>query len=118
MIRPSKEIERIYIYRQTVDFRKQVNGLSAIVQHVMQHNPMSGCLYVFFNRALNKVKILYWERNGFVMYSKHLEADRFVLPRSDSDQMQVTGEQLNWLLDGIDISLIVPHEAKEYDIAC
>lgn len=118
MIRPGKDIECIYVYRRAVDFRKQVNGLGAIVQHVMEQNPMSGHLYVFFNRAANKVKILYWERNGFVLYSKHLEQDRFALPSSDVDQVQVTGEQLNWLLDGIDISLMVPHQARHYDVAC
>lgn len=117
MIRPDKTIENIFVYTKAVDFRKQVNGLSTIVQCALNQNPMSGALYVFFNRAANKVRILYWERNGFVLYGKYLEEDIFKLPKTKGQPTQITGEQLNWLLDGIDINLMVPHQSRHYDLA-
>lgn len=115
MIRPSVNIDRVFIYRKFVDFRKQVNGLSAIVQYTLKHNPMSGDLYVFFNRKKDKVRIIYWERNGYVLYSKYLEKDTFSLPDGNSDQICITGEQLNWLLDGININYIKPHSALHFN---
>jgi transposase len=117
MIRPDKSCERIFIYRKPVDFRKQVNGLSALIQFTLKHNPLSGDLFVFFNRVANKIRILYWEHNGFVLYGQYLEKDTFSLPSAQDDQIQVTGEQLNWLLNGINIDLIMPHKPLKYALA-
>jgi len=117
VIRPNKNLSTVFIYRRFIDFRKQVNGLSNLVQYALKRNPMSGDLYVFFNRRMDKVRILYWERSGFVLYGKYLEKDTFSLPRGDADVVSITGEQLNWLLDGIDINLIVPHQRVVYDLA-
>lgn len=118
MIRPSKNLKRIFVYRKPTDFRKQATGLSAVVQYALKHNPLSGDLYVFFNRRANKVRILYWERNGFVLYGKYLEEDKFAVPKATTDEVIITGEQLNWLLDGININLIKPHQPRHYDLAC
>lgn len=114
MIRPSKSIKRVYVYRKPVDFRKQVNGLSTLVHYELNHNPMSGELYVFFNRSTTKIRILYWETNGYVLYGKYLEKDRFVIPASNDNQAVITGEQLNWLIDGINLNLVKPHEPVTY----
>ena len=99
MIRPDKSLSKVYIYRKPVDFRKAVNGLSILVQHELRLDAFKD-LYVFFNRRRNRVKILAWERNGFILFAKQLEKDRFILPKSDADLMTISGEQLNWLLDG------------------
>ena len=117
MIKPEETTFCIYVHAKPVDFRKQVNGLSAVVQCILNHNPMSGDLFVFFNRALNKVRILFWERTGFVLYGKYLEEDKFVLPSSDEQPMRITPEQLRWLLEGININLIKPHKSRHYDLA-
>ena len=117
MIRPEDTQCRILIYAKPVDFRKQVNGLSLIVQSVLNHNPMSGDLFVFFNRSANKVRILYWERTGFVLYGKYLEEDRFVVPKSQDQSLLISAEQLRWLLEGININLIKPHQTRHYDLA-
>ena len=116
MIRPTGTGLQIHIYRRAVDFRKQVNGLSGIVQHQLKLNPMSGQLFVFLNRQKDKIRILQWERSGFVLFGKYLEEDRFFLPKGDSDLITITVEQLNWLLDGVDISLINPHPERKYDL--
>ena len=67
MIRPANTIERVLIYFKPVNFRKAVDGLSVIVEEALEENPFFGTLFVFTNRQRDKVKILCWERNGFVM---------------------------------------------------
>lgn len=61
MLRPDNSLEAIFIYRPPVDFRKAANGLAAIVEQELGHNPFSGQLYLFTNRHRNKIKGLYWE---------------------------------------------------------
>jgi transposase len=118
LIRPNKDTQRIFLYRKPVDFGKYVNGLSAIVQYSIKHNPLSGDLYVFFNRAADKVRILHWEHDGFVLYGKYLEEDALTLPHAKTDEVILNGEQLNWLLDGIDINFIKRHKPRSHDRAC
>ena len=61
------------------------------------------------------MKLLYWERNGFVLWQKRLEKDRFPWPREEEDEiLVVTGRELNWLLDGIDVFRLRPHEALSF----
>lgn len=116
MIRPSGTHLQIHICRKSVDFRKQVNGLSSIVQHQLKLNPMNGQIFVFLNRKRDKIRLLQWERSGFVLFGKYLEEDRFFLPKGDGDLTTITVEQLHWLLDGVDISLIKRHPKRHYDL--
>lgn len=60
--------------------------------------------------------MLQWERSGFVLFGKYLEEDRFYLPNGDGDLLNITVEQLNWMLEGVDISLIKPHPERKYDL--
>jgi len=80
-IRPSLKLTEVYLYRQAVDFRKSYRGLSAIIECELGHNPFTGTLYVFSNRQHNKIKCLFWEDNGFVLYYKALAEDRFKWPK-------------------------------------
>ena len=114
-LRPSLDLPEIYLYRQPVDFRKQANGLAALVELELGHNPFSGALYAFTNRARNKIKCLLWEDNGFVLYYKALAEERFRWPAPDEALLSLTGEQINWLLDGYDISLMHGHRALHYE---
>ena len=114
MMRPEDGLD-VYVYRQVVDFRKSINGLSAIVEQELEVSPFSTHLFVFCNRRRDKVKILYWERSGFVLWYKRLEKDRFPWPRRDKDGVvQMTGRELNWLLDGIDLFRVKPHQELSY----
>ncbi len=113
MIRPDKTIPELYIYRKPVDFRKAVNGLSVLIEYELKMDPFKG-LYVFFNRRRDKIKILVWESNGYILFAKYLEQSRFTIPKSSDDIITITGEQLNWLLDGINIDLIKRHQAVIY----
>ena len=81
MLRPERSIERVYLHRAPVDMRRQIDGLSILVREVMQTDALGGALFVFINRRRDKLKCLTWERNGFVIWCKRLERERFHWPR-------------------------------------
>jgi transposase len=113
-MRPGSEIE-VYLCREPVDFRKAINGLSILVEESLGLDPFAERLYVFRNRKRDRVKILYWEHNGFVLWQKRLEKDRFPWPNEEAgDVVTVTGRELNWLLDGIDFFRMRPHARLSY----
>jgi transposase len=114
-LRPALSMPRIYLYRDPVDFRKSYRGLAAIVEQELGDNPFDGALYAFTNRQRNKIKLLMWEDNGFVLYYKALAEEKFRWPRPEDDVMSLTGEQINWLLDGYDISLMKGHRKLYYE---
>lgn len=79
-----------------VDFRKSIDGLSALVELDIKAAVFDPVLFVFLNRARNRVKILYWERNGFCLWLKRLEAERFKAPPDiRDDAIELTAEELN-----------------------
>lgn len=117
-LRPSHRLPLIYLYRDSVDFRKGHRGLSAMVQMEFAHDPFSGVFYVFRNRAFTKLKILFWENNGFVLYYKSLSEEKFHWPNANESLLTINGEQLNWLLDGYDIARMVPHKVLHYESVC
>ena len=80
MMRPSNDIEHVWLARDPVDFRKGINGLSIVVEEQLAHDPFSGQLFVFINKARDKIKALYWERSGFCLWQKRLEKERFKWP--------------------------------------
>ena len=114
-LRPAYDIPVIYLYRDAVDFRKQAHGLAVLVEQEFGHNPFSGTLYAFTNRQRNKIKCLLWEDNGFVLYYKALAEEKFKWPGTSDELVQLTGEQINWLLDGYDISLLKGHTKLHYE---
>ena len=114
-LRPALALPQIYLYRDLIDFRKQAHGLAVLVEQELGHNPFTGALYVFSNRQRNKIKCLMWEDNGFVLYYKALAEEKFKWPRPDDDLLLLTGEQINWLLDGYDISLLKGHKKLHYE---
>ena len=114
-LRPSLSLADVYLYRQPVDFRKSYRGLAVLVERELGHNPFSGQLYVFINRHRNRLKCLFWEDNGFVLYYKALAEEKFRWPREDQTLLTVTGQQLNWLLDGYDISKLQGHKKLHYE---
>ena len=114
-LRPALATPQIYLYRAPVDFRKQVNGLAAVIEQELGHSPFTGALYAFTNRHHNKIKCLMWEDNGFVLYYKALAEEKFKWPARADDLLPLTGEQINWLLDGYDIGLLQGHKILHYE---
>lgn len=91
---------RILAYRDPVDMRKSFDGLIAIVQNTLQEDPISGDLYVFFNRRGNYLKLITWDRTGFCLFAKRLEQGRFRLP-SDAVKQSLDERAFRLILDGI-----------------
>jgi transposase len=115
MMRASDSLAQVYLCREPVDFRKGINTLAVLVEEVLRLNPFSEHLFVFTNRRADKVKILYWERSGFCLWQKRLEQERFKWPRHLSGEVvELTGQQLNWLLDGYDLRYMQPHRPLRY----
>jgi len=109
------DFQRIYLHREAVDFRKSINGLSVIVEQVMLLSPFDEALFVFCNKQRDKLKVLYWDRTGFCLWYKRLEEERFKWPRRASvDVLELTPEQMEWLLRGFDISRMQAHAAPVY----
>jgi len=115
MMRPSNELPEVYLCTAPVDFRKGIQGLAVLVEADLALDPFSEQLFVFTNRRRDSVKILYWERNGFCLWQKRLERERFQWPADfGRAPVTLTGQQLNWLLDGYDIRQLRPHKALKY----
>jgi transposase len=115
VIRPGDDIE-VYLCRDVVDMRKSINGLSILVEEALGLDPFAPRLFVFCNRKRDKIKVLYWERTGFVLWYKRLEKNRFAWPlSSDGEIVRLTGRELNWLLDGIDVFAMRPHQEVSFE---
>lgn len=114
MIRPAREGVEVYLCVEPVDMRKQINGLATLVQSHLEMDPFSSQLFVFSNRRRTQVRILVWERSGFVMWTKRLEKQRFVWPQHGELVVTLSGVELNMLLDGYDIWRIEPHQTLHY----
>ena len=105
----------VYLHRVHVDFRKQINGLAVIVQAGMALDPMREALFVFTNRRADGIKVLWWDRNGFCLWMKRLEAHRFVWPVHVTEPVvTLSGEDLGWLLKGFDVFRFPPHQRLHY----
>ena len=92
----------IYVRPGVTDMRKQINGLALIVTESMGEDPLSGALFLFCNRWRRILKCLYWDRNGFCLWQKRLERDRFPWPHSEQAARAISSEELKMLLSGID----------------
>jgi transposase len=93
---------QIYIKPGITDMRKQINGLSTLLDEETEHDLYSGNLYIFCNRYRNRLKILYWDRNGFCLWLKRLEKNKFPWPRNEEEVKEITHNELKMLLSGID----------------
>ncbi len=102
MIQLSPNI-KVYLAMGSTDMRKAINGLSVMVSEQMKLDLFSGHLFVFCNRQQTILKILYWDKNGFCLWQKRLEKDRFKWPQTSDEVMNITRRELSWLLDGLNI---------------
>ncbi|MDA8221427.1 MAG: IS66 family insertion sequence element accessory protein TnpB [Desulfitobacterium hafniense] len=99
-----KPTSNVYLACGSTDMRKSIDGLAIIVQMNFRLDPFSDAIFVFCNAKRDKLKILYWDRNGFWLYYRRLEKGRFKWPAHSEDKvMHVTERELRWLLDGLDI---------------
>jgi transposase len=97
---------RVYLATSPCDMRRSFDGLHALVNAVMQLDAFAGHLFVFSNRRRDRVKILYWDRDGFAVWAKRLEEGTYAMPFGDEQERrrEITAQELGALLSGIDLS--------------
>ena len=97
------DLEKVSIYVKPgkTDMRKQINGLSIVVQEELKLDPFSGALFLFCNQRRRLLKILYWDRSGFCIWMKRLERAKFPWPMNSSEVEEIDLEKLRMLLSGI-----------------
>jgi transposase len=99
---------RVYFAAEPVDLRRGHDGLISLVRDTWKLNPFDGHLFVFVGRRGDRLKILAWDRNGFVLYYKRLSRGRFQMPRvpADATRVEVDATTLTMILDGIDVRYV------------
>lgn len=107
---------RIFLAPSYTDMRKSINGLSVLVDEY-DLDPFSGNLFVFCNRRQDKLKILYWDYNGFCLWYKRLEKHCFKWPQSAADVREINRRELDWLLAGLDLCQPSAHGFLTYDLS-
>jgi len=93
---------RIWLAAGVTDMRKGFDGLAALVQSTLEHNPFCGHLFVFRGRRGDMVKLLWFDGDGLCLLAKRLERGRFVWPQASTGSVSLTSAQLSMLLEGID----------------
>ena len=95
---------KVYLCTVPCDMRRSFDGLSMMAEHVIGCNPYAGHLLVFSNRRTDRVKILYWDRDGWAIWYKRLEAGTFEFPFAETGRKEIAAWELAVLLEGIDLS--------------
>lgn len=96
------ENKQIFIASKAVDFRMSIDGLSSFIQREQNAHLHDGSIYVFYNKHLDKIKCLFWDRNGFVLYYKRLDKCRFKIKKMLNAVEKITAEELEILLSGFE----------------
>jgi transposase len=105
---------RVYLHRDPIDFRCGIDSLAILVEQSMQLDPFARAVFAFCNRGKDRMKLLFFDRSGFVLVMKRLESDKFRWPRREAAVLTLSAEQLHWLLDGIDIEAVSRHPVRRY----
>ena len=109
---------RVYLAVGATDMRKSIDGLAATVVAELALDPLSAHWFVFCNRGRDKLKILYWDHNGFWLYYRRLERGRFSWPaQAPSAALSITARQVAWLLGGLALDQSRAHRAVDARIA-
>jgi transposase len=105
---------KVFLAIEVTDMRKSINGLSIFVAEHLELDPFAGHLFAFCNRKRDIVKILYWDRNGFCLWQKRLEKDRFRWPESAAEVLSIGGRELSWLIEGLSLDQQCAHQRQSY----
>lgn len=100
--------QKYFLYREATDMRKSFNGLSGLIKNELGADPLDGAVYIFINKRRNRIKLLVWDRTGFVIYYKRLERGTFELPSMDGQMLscKINWEQLVCILEGVVLASI------------
>ena len=106
---------RIFVCTRAVDLRNSFDGLSGLVQDCFGQDPLSGHLFLFLNRRRDRIKILYFDRDGLAIWYKRLEAGSFQMPQVTQDGVELQPAQFAMLLSGIDLR--TARQLKRFQLA-
>ena len=109
---------RYFVYRGPCDMRKGFDSLSGVVRNEYKMDPLTGDVFVFFSRGLNKIKVLHFQGDGFAIFSKRLERGTFEMPKTDStgSAIEISSDQLQFILKGIVLSSVKKRLRYEHAI--
>lgn len=95
---------QVFVATEPVDGRKGIDGLSVLVRSRFAEDPLSGRLFVFFSRRADRVRVLHWDRDGYVLITKRLEKGRYKLPWcAEQGRVVIEAAELLLVLEGIDL---------------
>lgn len=94
---------RVFVCLLPVDMRRSFDGLAALAEQVIRHDPLSGHLFVFRGRRGDRLKILWWDRDGYALWYKRLEAGTFRFPSDAAEAKEIAPADLALILEGIDV---------------
>src|SRR5699024_464535 len=117
---PGHRIDSVYLHREPVDCGKQINGPSAIGDQELGRSPSAAALFVVVTRPPTSIKARDWQRNGFCLWQKRLERQRFAWPDDEAigATCRVSMRELEWLLEGFDLWHNKPHKALNFMATC
>jgi transposase len=95
---------RVYLAKEPADMRKSFDALAALASGTLGLDPLSGHLFVFVNKRRDRIKILYWDRDGLVVWAKRLERGTYRIPDAGANRVEMTTAELAALLAGIDLN--------------
>ena len=98
--------QRYFLYRGATDMRKGFNGLSGMVRTHFTRDLLSGDVFIFLNKRRDRVKLLVWDRTGFVVWYKVLQRGTFELPAAESDTLEMSWTDIQLILEGIEIKSV------------
>jgi transposase len=96
----------IWLATQATDLRKSFDSLAEVVRQQLHGDPLSGQLFVFRNKRGDRVKLLYWDEDGFVIVYKRLEGGTFRFPQAEAAGITIRAADLQMLLDGVDVDQV------------
>jgi len=95
--------DQVYIACGYTDLRKGIDGLARLVQQQFELDPFTNTLFLFCGRRRDRIKGLYWEKDGFILLYKRLEMSAYQWPRFESEVKTLTPQQYRWLMEGLQI---------------
>jgi transposase len=97
---------RYYLYREATDMRKSFDGLSGLIVGELDADTLSGDVFIFINRRRDRMKLLVWDRTGFMLFYKRLESGTFELPAGDAKSVELSWSELVMMLEGVGLRSI------------
>ena len=107
---------RVYVSAEPIDFRRGLNGLLSLIEATFGHTPQAEYLFLFRDRHRKKIKAVFWDKNGFILFYKRLEDGHFQFPKNRRGKMELNRLQLECLLSGMDFMPRTPDSSTVYSV--